>query len=67
MGIAPGVELDDRRAEADRRLDLGRVRLDEQTDPDSGRAKLGDERGQRPEESRGVEPAMNQLNRRDPK
>ena len=34
MGVAAGVELDDRRAEADRGLDLGRVGLDEQADAD---------------------------------
>ena len=34
MGVAAGVELDDRRAEPDRGLDLGRVGLDEQADAD---------------------------------
>ena len=34
MGVAAGVELDDRRAEADRGLDLGRIGLDEQADAD---------------------------------
>ena len=42
MGVAAGVELDDRRAEADRGFDLRLRRLDEQADPDVRRAELVD-------------------------
>ena len=42
MRVAAGVELDDRRAEADRSLDLGRVGLDEQADADVRGAELVD-------------------------
>ena len=36
MGVAAGVELDDRRAKANRRVDLRSRRLDEQADADAG-------------------------------
>ena len=55
MGVAAGVELDDRRAEADRRRDLALGRLDEQADPDvraaepvHGKASLLDHDGAGP-------------------
>src|SRR5687767_15449101 len=44
LGIAAGVKLDDRRSKRDRGRDLPLVGLDEQADPDTGRAELVDER-----------------------
>ena len=43
MGVAAGVEFDDRRAEADGGFDLRRIGLDEQADPDVGAAQFVDE------------------------
>ena len=58
MGVAAGVELDDRRAEQHRRLDLARVRLDEQRDADAGVGEARDERLQVIVLAEGVEPAL---------
>ena len=58
MGVAAGVELDHRRAEPDRRLDLARVGLDEQADADVGVAQPGDESAQMVVLPGGVEPAL---------
>ena len=58
MGVAAGVELDDRRLEADRRLDLARIGLDEQADPDVGAGEALDEGHQVIVLARRVEPAL---------
>ena len=59
MGVAAGVELDDRRAEPDRRLDLARVGLDEQADPDvRRRARRATIRSEMIVLAGGVEPAL---------
>ena len=58
MGVAAGVELDDRRAEPDRGLDLRFGRLDEQADADVRRAQPVDEIGQMVVLAGGVEPAL---------
>src|SRR3546814_3572507 len=49
-GISAGVEFDDRRPEAHRRLDLARVGLDEQADADAGVGEARHDRGERSEE-----------------
>ena len=58
MGVAAGVEFDDRRAEADGGGDLGLGRLDEQADADVRRAKLVDIISEVIVLPRGVEPAL---------
>src|SRR5438270_13848143 len=45
MGVTAGVELDDRSAQTQRRIDLSLRRLDEQADADSGSRQLLDEIG----------------------
>ena len=58
MGIAAGVELDDRGAEHRRGLDLPGIGLDEQADPDSGVGEPGDQRLEVIVPAGGVEPAF---------
>ena len=58
MRVAAGVELDDRRAEANRRLDLGGIGLDEQADADAGSAQSFALRGKMMALAGGVEPAL---------
>ena len=58
LGIAAGVQLDDRRAERQRRLDLLRIGLDEERDADLGVAQLGDHRREMRALAGRVEPAF---------
>ncbi len=44
LAVAAGMQLDDRRAQHHRRLELARVGLDEQRDPDAGVAQPGHHR-----------------------
>jgi len=58
ISVAAGVELDDRGAEPDRRLDLGGVGLDEQADADVGTAQFVDVISEVIVLAGGVEPAL---------
>ncbi len=58
MGVAAGMEFDDRRLEPDRRLDLARVGLDEQADPDVRLGEAGDAGEEVVVLAGGVEPAL---------
>ena len=58
MGIAAGVELDHRCAEAQGRVDLALAGFDEQADPNPGLAQPVDERAQGLELAGRVEPAL---------
>ena len=58
FGVAAGVQLDDRRAEADRRIDLRRIGLDEQRDAHPRLAQLRDDGRQALELPRRVDPAL---------
>ena len=58
LGVAAGVQLDDRRAEADRRIDLRGIGLDEQRDAHPRLAQLRDDGRQALELPGGVDPAL---------
>ncbi len=55
---APGVQLDDRCAEADRRLDLARIGLDEQAHADIGGAQFAHHRRESVVHAGRIEPAF---------
>ncbi|MCY1186533.1 hypothetical protein D9M73_274140 [compost metagenome] len=58
LGIAPGVQLHHRRAQANRRVDLPRIGFDEQRDADACLAQRRHQRCQRGELPRRIEPAL---------
>ena len=58
MRVAAGMELDHRRAEPERGVELGLARLDEQADADPAALQPLDERAQRLKLPRRVQPAL---------